>query len=108
MLTKIWMLTGLLRDIIKMILISPAPSETSGMGCLSVVISFLKLKTASYIVWLFDEVSLFTNQPFCFPNFLTGVPAGYYIDRGCAKLITSGKVACRSVADFLFCLFACC
>jgi hypothetical protein len=78
------------------------------MGCLSVVISFLKLKTASYTVSLFDEVSLFMYQRFCFPHFLISLPAGYYIDRGCAKLITSGKVACRSVADFLFCLFACC
>ncbi|KAG1758149.1 putative dimethylaniline monooxygenase (N-oxide-forming) [Suillus occidentalis] len=28
--------------------------------------------------------------------FLTGIPGGFYIDRGCAKLITSGKITVKS------------
>jgi hypothetical protein len=57
------------------------------------VISFQKPTTASYNVFSFDEVSLLVHQRF---SFLTGILAGYYIDRGCAKLITSGKVASLS------------
>jgi hypothetical protein len=56
-------------------------------------ISFQNPGTASYTVSSFDVVRLFVHQRFCPPIFLTSILAGFYIDRGCAKLIASGKVS---------------
>ncbi|KAG1871882.1 putative dimethylaniline monooxygenase (N-oxide-forming), partial [Suillus tomentosus] len=56
-------------------------------------ISFPALRTTLFTVSMFDEVSLF----FLYHSiFLTVIPGGYYIDRGCAQLITSGKITVKS------------